>query len=56
MEVTLEGSNSAETPPPWGGVAGLHHLVTGALTTWLNNHISSFFFILFLILFEVLTT
>ncbi|KAL4874814.1 hypothetical protein BJY04DRAFT_211784 [Aspergillus karnatakaensis] len=31
MEVTLEGSNSAETPPPWGGVIGLHRPVTGNL-------------------------
>lgn len=29
MEVTLEGSNSAETLPPWDGVTRLHRLVTG---------------------------
>ncbi|KAF3384747.1 hypothetical protein F1880_002293 [Penicillium rolfsii] len=34
MEVTLEGSNSAETLPPWGGVAGIHRPVTGNLAAW----------------------
>ena len=38
MEVTLEGSNSAETPPPWDGVARGHRLVTGNCAVWWNNH------------------
>lgn len=38
MEVTLEGSNSAETPPPWDGVARGHRPVTGNQAVWRNNH------------------
>lgn len=49
MEVTLEGSNSAETLPPWGGVIGLHRCVTGNLAVWLNNYF--FFFFVFVIYF-----
>ncbi|RDH38922.1 hypothetical protein BDQ94DRAFT_134890 [Aspergillus welwitschiae] len=48
MEVTLEGSNSAETFPPRDGVARLHRPVTGKLALWLSNYYSllfaSFFF------------
>ncbi|KAE8157082.1 hypothetical protein BDV40DRAFT_279294 [Aspergillus tamarii] len=43
MEMILEGSNSAETSPPWGGVARIHRPVTGKLATWLDNYVSSFF-------------
>ncbi|KAL5357016.1 hypothetical protein BJX96DRAFT_135327 [Aspergillus floccosus] len=50
MEMTLEGSNSAETFPPWDGVAGLHRPVTGTLAAWLDNYIS-LFFLLFSFLF-----
>lgn len=43
MDVTLEGSNSAETLPPWGGVARIHRHVTRNWTAWWNNHnLSSF--------------
>ena len=44
MEVTLEGSNSAETPPPWDGVARGHRLVTGKRAVWRDNHFFFFFF------------
>lgn len=43
MEMTLEGSNSAETFPPWDGVAGLHRPVTGTLAAWLDNYFSLIF-------------
>ncbi|KAE8398761.1 hypothetical protein BDV37DRAFT_262562 [Aspergillus pseudonomiae] len=43
MEMILEGSNSAETSPPWGGVARTHRPVTGKLATWLDNYISLLF-------------
>jgi hypothetical protein len=43
MEVTLEGSNSAETLPPWDGVAGGHLPVTGKLAVWLDNRNSLLF-------------
>ncbi|KAJ0424642.1 hypothetical protein BJY00DRAFT_245611 [Aspergillus carlsbadensis] len=52
MEVTLEGSNSAETLPPWGGVIGLHRPVTGNLAVGLNDYFFLiFFFILFLMMY-----
>ncbi|KAL4924349.1 uncharacterized protein BDV17DRAFT_274667, partial [Aspergillus undulatus] len=55
MEVTLEGSNSAETLPPWDGVIGLHRRVTGNLAAWLNDR---FFVILIFLLsfFPILFT
>ncbi|KGO36749.1 hypothetical protein PEX1_064560 [Penicillium expansum] len=43
MEMTLEGSNSAETFPPWDGVARLHLPVTGNLAIWWDNYY--FFFL-----------
>ena len=43
MEVTLEGSNSAETFPPRDGVARLHRPVTGKLAVWLDNYYSLLF-------------
>ena len=46
MEVNLEGSNSAETFPPWDGVIRLHRLVTGKLAAWLGYY--SFFLFFFL--------
>ena len=46
MEVTLEGSNSAETPPPWDGVARGHRLVTGKRAVWRDNY-SLLFFLFF---------
>lgn len=37
MEVTLEGSNSAETLPPWDGGTRLHRPSTGDLAVRLCN-------------------
>ncbi|KAE8394312.1 hypothetical protein BDV23DRAFT_147669, partial [Aspergillus alliaceus] len=54
MEMILEGSNSAETSPPWGGVARIHRPVTGKLATWLDNHISLLFFIMHTMIFKIL--
>lgn len=51
MEVTLEGSNSAETFPPRDGVARLHRPVTGKLALWLGNYYSLLFAVLFLALY-----
>lgn len=51
MEVTLEGSNSAETFPPRDGVARGHRLVTGKLAPWLGNYYSLLFAVLFLALY-----
>ncbi|KGO73984.1 hypothetical protein PITC_040040 [Penicillium italicum] len=42
MEMTLEGSNSAETFPPWDGVTRLHLPVTGTLAIWWDNYYFSF--------------
>lgn len=43
MEMTLEGSNSAETFPPRDGVARLHRPVTGKLAIWCDNYYFFFF-------------
>lgn len=50
MEVNLEGSNSAETLPPWDGVAGGHLPVTGKLAVWLDNR--NLLFVLSFLLFS----
>lgn len=50
MEVILEGSNSAETLPPWDGVAGGHLPVTGKLAVWLDNR--NLFFLFSFLLFS----
>lgn len=50
MEVTLEGSNSAETPPPWDGVARGHRLVTG--NGAVGGTTTFFFFFIYLIHLE----
>lgn len=42
MDVTLEGSNSAETLPPWDGVTRIHLPVTGKLAVTLDDY---FFFL-----------
>lgn len=44
MEMTLEGSNSAETFPPQDGVARLHRSVTGMGAIWWDDHFCSFYF------------
>lgn len=49
MEVKLEGSNSAETLPPWDGVAGGHLPVTGKLAVWLDNRNLLLFVLSFLL-------
>lgn len=49
MEMTLEGSNSAETFPPRDGVARLHRPVTGNLAIWCDNYYFCFFWFLFFI-------
>lgn len=54
MEMTLEGSNSAETFPPQDGVARLHRLVTGSGAIWCDNHF--FVFLNFPILLSILTS
>lgn len=43
MEMTLEGSNSAETFPPQDGVARLHRSVTGTCAIWCDNCCCFFF-------------
>lgn len=50
MEVNLEGSNSAETLPPWDGVAGGHLPGTGKLAVWLDNR--NLLFVLSFLLFS----
>lgn len=50
MEVNLEGSNSAETLPPWDGVAGGHLPLTGKLAVWLDNR--NLLFVLSFLLFS----
>jgi hypothetical protein len=37
MEVTLEGSNSAETPPPWDGVVPVSEEKRLSVTTSVNG-------------------
>lgn len=53
MEMTLEGSNSAETFPPRDGVARLHRPVTGNLAIWCDNNYFCFSF-WFLFFFEAI--
>lgn len=53
MEVNLEGSNSAETLPPWDGVAGGHLPVTGKLAVWLDNR--NLLFVLSFLLFSTIS-
>lgn len=54
MEMTLEGSNSAETFPPRDGVARLHRPVTGNLAIWCDNYYFCFFFFSFFFFFEAI--
>lgn len=53
MEMTLEGSNSAETFPPQDGVARLHRLVTGMGAIWCDNHFLFFIMVVFLYVHRV---